>query len=86
MDNPQGSFSLKVMDPDRVIYEGEVTNLFLQGDTGEFEILPFHYPVLSVLRQGRMIINWKYYIAVRKGIVRFFKNECVAIVELDEEG
>lgn len=75
-------FDLLVMDPDRVIFEGQVSSLFLKGDTGEFEMLPFHYPVLSVLAEGDIVINWKYKISIKKGILRFFMNECVIIVEL----
>jgi len=84
MDERAGKFKLLVIDPDKIIYEGEVTNLFLQGDTGEFELLPYHYPVLSVLKQGEIIIDWKYTIAIKHGIIRFFQNECVVIVELND--
>ena len=72
------------MNPDRLLFEGEVENIFLQGDTGEFEVLAYHYPVLSLLRKGAIVIDWEHYVAIRKGIVKFFKNDCVAIVELDE--
>lgn len=75
-------FDLLIMDPDRVIFEGKATSLFLRGDTGEFEILPFHYPVLSLLAEGDIVIGWKYALAIKKGIIRFFLNECVIIVEL----
>jgi F0F1-type ATP synthase epsilon subunit len=78
-------FKLSIMDPDRVIFEGEASNLFLKGDTGEFELQPFHYPVLSVLAEGDVIIDWKYRLPIRNGIVRFFMNECVLIVEKKDE-
>ena len=79
-----GKFSLKIMDPDRVLFNGEVSVLFLQGDTGEFELLPYHYPVLSLLRRGKIILGWNSYIPIKKGIVKFFKNECTILVEQDE--
>ncbi|MFA6636323.1 MAG: hypothetical protein WCV56_04385 [Candidatus Omnitrophota bacterium] len=77
-------FGLLIMDPDRVIFEGKVSSLFLKGDTGEFEILPFHYPVLSLLAEGDIVIDWKSVLAIKSGILRFFMNECVIIVELKE--
>ncbi len=78
-------FDLVIMDPDRIIFEGKASSLFLKGDTGEFEVLPFHYPLLSLLAEGDIVIDWKYALAIKKGIVRFFMNECVIIVELKEQ-
>lgn len=72
---------LKVMNADKIIFDDNVSSLFLQGDTGEFEILPYHYPVLSLLRKGQIIINWRNYIPVKKGIIKFFKNDCVILIE-----
>lgn len=76
-----GSFKLLIMNPDRVIFKGEVESLFLQGDTGEYELLPYHYPVLGLLREGRIIIDWKFYVPIKKGVIKFFKNDCVILVE-----
>lgn len=78
-------FKLLIMDPDRIIFDGQAAYLFLQGDTGEYEIMSYHYPVLGLLRQGQIVIDWKYAIPVKKGIVKFFMNDCVILIELDEE-
>ncbi|MDD5421830.1 MAG: hypothetical protein WC592_00020 [Candidatus Omnitrophota bacterium] len=80
----EGKISLKVMNADMVVFAGAVDSIFLQGDTGEFELLPYHYPVLSLLRQGKIIINWSNYIPIRKGVVKFFKNDCVILIDLDD--
>ena len=82
MSYAEPQFDVLIMDPDRVVYEGKVYSLFLRGDTGEFEILAFHYPVLSLLADGDIVMDWKYTLAIKKGILRFFMNECVIIVEL----
>ena len=79
-----GTFQLKVMAPDKMIFDGDVTSLFLKGDTGEYEILSYHYPVLGLLKQGDIIIDWKYFIPIQKGIVRFFQTECVIMVSQGE--
>lgn len=76
------SFKLLIMNPDRVIFDGNASTVFLPGDLGEFEILPFHYPVLSRLRYGEILIDWKYAVPIDKGVLRFFKNECVIVCEL----
>lgn len=78
-----GNFKLLVMDAARKIFEGQVVNIFVQGDTGEYEILPHHYPLLGLLKHGQLIIDWKYFIPVKKGILKFIKNDCVVLVELD---
>ena len=79
-----GNFKLLILDAEKKIFEGEIMSLFIQGDTGEYEVLPYHYPILGLLKQGQIIIDWKYFIDVRKGIIKFFKNDCVIIVELDQ--
>ncbi|OQX80432.1 MAG: hypothetical protein B6D56_05155 [Candidatus Omnitrophica bacterium 4484_70.1] len=79
-----GKFKLLVIDPDKVIFEGEVSSVFLPGDKGEFEILPYHYPLISLLREGEIVIDGKYAVPINHGIVRFFKNECVILVQVNE--
>ncbi len=79
-----GTFKVLIIDAEKRIFEGNVSSLFIQGDTGEFELMSYHYSVLSLLKQGQVIMDWKYFIDVRKGILKFFKNDCVIIVELDE--
>jgi len=70
-----------VLNPDRVLYEGEAKSVFLPGDIGEFEVLDFHRPIISLLKRGRIIIDWKSSISIRKGIVKMFGNELIALVE-----
>lgn len=64
-----------------MLFEGEAQSVFLQGDQGEFEILPYHSPVISVLRKGRIIIDRHKYVSVKKGLARFYHNELVILVE-----
>jgi len=75
-------FKLQVMNPDRMIFDGEAESIFVQGNTGEFEMMSYHYPVLSLLKQGEVIIDWKYYVPVVNGIVKFFRNDCCVVVEV----
>jgi F0F1-type ATP synthase epsilon subunit len=78
----QGKFNLTVMDIDTILYKNEVTNVVVPGDKGEFELLQFHYPVLNLLKAGDIIIDWKEYITVNRGIVKFLKDDCTIIVEI----
>ena len=69
------------MSPKSLIYENEINSIFLTGDRGEYEILAYHYPVLGLLKESSVIINWKESISIKSGIVRFFANECIILVE-----
>ncbi|HNX90699.1 MAG TPA: hypothetical protein PKY78_01210 [Candidatus Omnitrophota bacterium] len=77
-----GKFKLRVMNPDKTLFEGPVGSVFVQGDKGEFELLAYHYPLMSILAPGRIIIDWQKYIPVKSGIIKFSENDCIAIVEL----
>lgn len=74
-------FKAIILTPNRVLYEGEVWSVFLPGATGEFEILDFHKPIVSLLKEGNIIINWEKEIPIKKGAVRVDDNELVAVVE-----
>jgi F-type H+-transporting ATPase subunit epsilon len=75
------TFVLKVLNPKHVVFAGPVTSVFLPGDRTEFEILAHHAPVVSVLKTGDVIVDWKQRIPIQRGLVRFLNNECVILVE-----
>src|SRR3954469_23162798 len=75
------TFKLSIMTPDALLYQNEVESVFLTGDRGEYELLPYHYPVLGILKQSNIIINWREAVPVKFGIVRFFANDCIVLVE-----
>jgi len=70
-----------ILNPKRVLFEGEAKSVFLTGDIAEFEILDYHAPILSLLRPGYVTIDWTTKVPIRKGMVRFDNNECVIITE-----
>ena len=70
-----------VLNPKRTIFKGEAKSVFIPGDSGEFEILPVHKPVLGLLKAGNIVLDGKKTISVRKGIVRFANDELVALVD-----
>ena len=74
-------FKVTILNPKRTIYEGEARSVFLPGDTGEFEVLELHKPIISLLRRGEIIIDWNKSVAITKGVMRMRKDELVALVE-----
>ena len=72
---------VSILNPRRTIFEGQAYSIFLPGDWGEFEVLEFHKPIISMLKRGEIIIDWTNSIAISKGVARMFNNELVALVE-----
>lgn len=75
------TFKLAIMTPEALLYQGEVESVFVTGDRGEYELLPYHYPVLGILSVGNIIINWREAVPVKFGILKFFANDCAVLVE-----
>ena len=75
------NFRCIILSPKNLIYEKEITSLFLQGDRGEFELLAYHYPLVGIVGQGEIVIDQVKRIPVKSGIVRFYANECTVLVE-----
>ena len=75
------TFRLSVMTPESLLYQNEVESVFLTGDRGEYELLAYHYPVLGILKQGNIIINWRESVPIKFGLVKFFANDCIILVE-----
>jgi F0F1-type ATP synthase epsilon subunit len=80
------TFKCIILSPNELLYENEIESIFLTGDRGEYELLGYHYPLLGVLKEGDAIINGKDRIHLKGGIVRFFANECIILVEEEIKG
>ena len=77
----KANFKCSILSPEKIIYENEIYSIFLTGDRGEYEILAYHYPLLGVLKRSDIIIDWNEKVHIRGGVIRFFANECVILVE-----
>ena len=75
------TFKSTIMTPDALLYDKEVQSVFLTGDQGEYELLAYHYPVLGILTEGNIILDWKESVPIKFGLVRFFANDCIILVE-----
>jgi F-type H+-transporting ATPase subunit epsilon len=72
---------ITVLSPKHVLFEGEAESVLLPGDMAEFEILDHHAPIVSLLRPGDVVVNAETRIPIRRGMVRFDRNECVILAE-----
>ena len=75
------TFRATILNPKEVLFEGETWSVFLCGVEGEFEILKFHKDIVSLLKEGIIIVNWKKKIPIKKGVVKVFNGELTALVE-----
>ena len=70
-----------ILTPSEILYDGETWSVFLPGTEGEFEIMNNHKPVMSLLKEGQIILDWKKTVPLKRGIVKLFHNEVVALIE-----
>jgi len=79
------NFHCVILSPKNLIFESEVNSLYIIGDRTEYELLAYHYPLIGLVQQGDIIIDWKKSLPIRSGILRFFANECTILVEESEK-
>jgi len=72
---------VSIINQAQVIFEGVANSVIVPGDYGEFEILPFHWPIVSLLKKGEIIIDNMGF-PISRGIIRFGEDKLVALVEL----
>ena len=72
---------VEIMTQAQVMFNGIAKSVILPGDYAEFEVLPFHWPVVSLLTKGEIIIDEMGF-PISKGIARFSDEKLVALVEL----
>ena len=81
-----------VVDPWRMVFEGNVEEAILPGEDGEFCVLDFHQPFLYRLRRGTIQLKRSgarvmgrveagVRIAIMNGVARMAANELVIVVE-----
>ncbi|MCK4909314.1 MAG: hypothetical protein KAS70_05400 [Planctomycetes bacterium] len=74
-------FRVVILNPSEVIYEGLAESVFLPGSYGELEILDFHCPIITTLKQGRIRVDDQFF-NVKHGLVRMnLNNELVILVD-----
>jgi F-type H+-transporting ATPase subunit epsilon len=47
---------LEIVSPEATLFKGEVTSVSLPGVDGSFQILNNHAPIVSILKQGTVIL------------------------------
>lgn len=80
------TFKLQVLSLVRMLFDGDVESVYLNGDEGEYELLPFHFPLIGALPEGEIKISGQKSIPLRAGVVLFDQNKCMILIEEMQEG
>lgn len=48
---------LKIITPERLVYESDISEFFAYTHSGKIGILPLHIPLITLLKAGEMIIK-----------------------------
>ncbi len=76
---------LKIVSPEKVVFQGEVVSVLAPGTLGSFEILNDHAPIISSLEEGKVeytTLEGKNVMNIRGGFVECKKNEVSLCVEV----
>ena len=76
---------LKIVSPEKVVFQGEVESVLVPGTLGSFEILKDHAPIISSLEVGKVEYatkEGKQQIDIQGGFVEVKKNEVNLCVEI----
>lgn len=80
------SLRLKIVSPEKVVYDGEIESVTVPGTKGEFQILRDHAPIISSLQNGKVEFVAKggerQSLDVTGGFVEVKKNEVSLCVEV----
>lgn len=76
---------LRIIAPDRLVYEGEVEKVTLPGTVGSFTVLNNHAPIISSLDKGNIAYKDKEgltEVPVRSGFAEVKDNVLSICVEI----
>lgn len=83
------SLSIKIIAPDRTVWETEADEAILPSSTGQVGILPNHAPLLTALDTGvmRVRIDGKWVpLALMGGFVEVENNKLTLLINAAEQG
>jgi len=76
--------NLRIVTPDKLIYEGEVVSISAIGPDGLFTVLPRHAPMIATLARGEMRIEEEdktFYVMADSGLLDVSDNQVSIIAQ-----
>ena len=76
---------LEIITPEKNVFKGEVKSVLLPGNTGKFEVLNCHAPIISSLKKGEVRItradNKIENITINGGVIEMQNNKIIVLAE-----
>lgn len=79
------ALKLKIVTPDKIVYDGEVEKITVPGTAGQFEILVNHAPIISSLDAGEVVYQapqGEETLKITGGFVEVARNNVSLCVEV----
>ncbi len=76
---------LRIVSPEKVVYDGDVESVVVPGTVGSFEILNNHAPIISSLTDGKVVYTNRQgsvTLEIHGGFVEVKQNEVNLCVEV----
>lgn len=76
--------SIRILTPERTLFEGAASAVFLPGAYAPFEVLPGHAPIISTLEKGTIRISAaeETCFEIIRGVARVRDNQVTVCAEI----
>ena len=72
---------IKILSPDKKIYQGKSDKITLPGEEGQFQVLENHADIFALLGKGDIIIGSGKKISIISGTAEILNNRAVILAE-----
>jgi len=79
-DQDFSMLKVSIFDQETKLYEDLASQINLPGEEGEFTVLDFHAPMISLLKAGQIRVDGQY-LSINQGIALVNRNELFILVE-----
>lgn len=79
------SLKLRIVSPEKIIFNGEVDSVIVPGNMGEFQVLENHAPIISLLESGKVMYDdaqGRHEQMIVSGFIEVQNNQVSLCVEL----
>lgn len=72
--------NITIFNPQKIVFKGTAKSVTLPGESGTFEVLPYHKRVISRLITGPIVVDGQLF-SITRGVAKVDGNELVVIAE-----
>ncbi|MFP4620939.1 MAG: ATP synthase F1 subunit epsilon [Bacteroidales bacterium] len=77
--------NLEIITPDKTLFEGKVELIQVPGSKGQFQILQYHAPIISILEKGTVRVDESLgtprYFYIEGGVIEVQRNMAIILAE-----